>query len=241
MYSTPILDIPNMSTLAVTDNETYAMNRKKGFGASDSSILLGVNKWTKLDALIEQKNLDYISEDELAVGLKPNVRMGADLEPLILQKAGEFFNTDLIVKPDAQYRLEEYPYLTINYDGMLLGMPVEAKCVSTFARKYWKWENSCKDVKDFESRTSYNYSGNSMRESVEVSASEIGIPPYYYTQCQQQLIGTTKKYCALVAMDVKEWTLHVFKVWENEEVQQAIICAAAEAAASCNKIRPYLL
>lgn len=243
-----LVDIEDMSVLAVENNEEYAMNRKRGFGASDSSILLGVNKWTKLNDLIEQKNLDYISDEELEVGQKPQVRMGADLEPIILAKAAEFFQTD-IAKPNAQYRFKEYPFLTINYDGAMYDpqptgeytppvcVAVEAKCVSSFARKYWGWDKSCKDLDDWLNRQhGYYYSSDNIKDIVEQEAEMYGIPPYYYTQVQQQMIGTNMPYCALVALDVKNWEIHVFKIFENDIIQQAIVMNAAEAAERCNKI-----
>lgn len=248
MKSKLIVDIEDMAKLAEEDNEAYAMNRKRGFGASDSSILLGVNHWTKLDDLIAQKNLDYISDEELAVGQKPQVRMGADLEPLILQKASEFFHSP-ITKPSAQYRFEEYPFLTVNFDGGLhTPMPhgdftppvciaVEAKCVSPFARKYWDFSKAYVDEESWSnSHRPHRFATESVKEMVEEEAKMTGIPPYYYTQCQQQMMGTNMPYCALVALDVKEWQIHVFKVFENEFIQQQIILNAAAAAERCTKM-----
>lgn len=240
MKSELIIDVEDMSKLAVEDNEMYAMNRKRGFGASDSSILLGVNHWTQLTDLIAQKNLDYISDEEKAVGEKPQVRMGADLEPLILSKAEEFFGVE-IQKPNAQYRLEDYMFLTINYDGMTeAGMPVEAKCVTSFARKYWDFSKACTDLDDFLTRKPYHFATESIKEMVEEEAKMYGIPPYYYTQCQQQMMGTDTTYCALAALDVKNWSLNIFKIFENETIQQAIVMNAASAAELCNKMEEYL-
>ena len=63
-------DIDAMAALAMDDKVAFAMNRRKGFGASDSSIILGVNKWTTPEQLIAQKNTDGITKEELEVGKK---------------------------------------------------------------------------------------------------------------------------------------------------------------------------
>lgn len=229
------IDIEDMAKLAVEDNEAYAMNRKKGLGASDSSIVLGVNKWTKVNDLIAQKNTPWITEEEIAVGMKPQVRMGADLEPLILQKASEFFG-EPIYKPSAQYRFVDYPYLTINYDGLMNNMPVEAKCISQFARKYWDFSKSCVDKDEFFNKPTGVYASGDLKTNIEETAKMCGIPPYYYTQCQQQMLGSPHNFCALVAMDVKEWQLHVFRIPEDEAVQKAIIEVGREVAEQCEMI-----
>ena len=83
--------IDNASDLAKHDPEYFAMIRRVGFGASDSSILLGVNPFPNgtIEKLIEQKKSKHLTPDELAIGQMVNVRKGVDLEPLILQKFRE--------------------------------------------------------------------------------------------------------------------------------------------------------
>lgn len=228
-----MIDIENMAELSVNDKEAFALNRRKGFGASDSSILLGVNHWTTIDQLIEQKNSLEITADELAVADKPQVRMGADLEPLILQKFEEWSGLEAS-KPEAQYRLVDYPYLTINFDGLAGDVPVECKCISQFARKYWDFDKSMKDINDV--RKLRRVDEGSVSARVEAQAKDIGIPPYYYTQVQQQLLGSCKTYAYLAALDVKEWTLHVFFVPEDSEIQTAIIMAGAMYSEQCDYI-----
>ena len=75
-------------------NEEYALLRKDGLGTSDSSIVLGVNPYTTRSELIAQKCRDYLTEDEKAVGDKPAVIKGRELEPFIISKLGS--NTLLI-------------------------------------------------------------------------------------------------------------------------------------------------
>ena len=55
--------VPNASELAETDQHAFAMLRRVGLGASDSSIILGVNLYTKLDELIQQKRSTEVTED----------------------------------------------------------------------------------------------------------------------------------------------------------------------------------
>ena len=239
MKLTRIVDIEDMSRMAEEDKEAFALNRRKGFGASDSSILLGVNHWTKLDDLIFQKNQDTLTPEEIAIGEKPQVRMGADLEPLILDKFCKWAGWD-VQKPTAQYRLEEAPYLTVNYDGLMEKpheVPVECKCVSTYARKYWDFSKAMTDPTQLVKNVRYDES--SISALVEAQAKEIGIPPYYYTQVQQQLLGVISEHAYLVALDVKEWQIHVFKIYEDDRVQDAIISAGCAAAEKCRFIESW--
>lgn len=202
------------------DAEAFTMSRRKGFGASDSSVILGINHWDTPEVLVAQKNSNEITAEEIEVGLKPVVRMGNDLEPLIISKASEFLGVG-IEKDTNTYCLEDYPQLTVNYDGRCEnGRPVECKCVSTYGRKYWDfskaWSTTQKDVPEYSSATS-------VKDKIITQAAMYGIPEYYYTQVQQQLIGVDLDYAYLAALDVKEWTLHIFKIKEDEMVQRAII------------------
>jgi predicted phage-related endonuclease len=56
------------------DKEQYALVRKNYFGASDSSILCGVNLYKTMEQLLEEKNCKYLTEEEKAVGEKPIVK-----------------------------------------------------------------------------------------------------------------------------------------------------------------------
>lgn len=240
MYKELIVDIEDMAKMAEEDKEAFTLNRRKGFGASDSSILLGVNHWTTREQLIAQKNTDYITEDELEIGNKPQVRMGADLEPLILQKFMDWSHIN-VAKPSAQYRVKEFPFLTVNYDGLIAEteVPVECKCISQFARKYWDFSKAINSPGEY--RQLMRWDGASLTESIIEQAKQCGIPPYYYTQVQQQLIGVKANYAYLVALDVKEWQIHVFYIPEDGEVQTAIIMTAAAASELCEQIPNHLI
>lgn len=232
MYS-PLIYMFNTEGM---DAEAFTMSRRKGFGASDSSKLLGVNHWDGVDVLIEEKNSPVITAKEIEVGLKPQVRMGNDLEPLIISKASDFLGLE-VTKDTNTYYLKDYPQLTINYDGLTDGfVPVECKCVSPFGRKYWSFENS--QPGPTAPAVAQNYSSyRGLAEKIATQAAMVGIPEYYYTQVQQQLLGTPSDYAWLAALDVKEWTLHMFKVLEDEDIQRAIIDASLRTLSKCPGIQ----
>ena len=96
--------------LAVEDvqslsKDDYALVRKDYFGASDSSVLCGVNLYKNMDELLKEKNTKYITKEEREVGEKAIVRKGYDLEPIILQKAEE-------EKTIRHHKVEEIKYKT---------------------------------------------------------------------------------------------------------------------------------
>ena len=106
--------------------EEFTNIRRQGFGGSDSSMLLGVNPYQGEQELINSKTLPYLPDSpeknmqlakEKQVGHLASVRKGNDLEPLIIKKAGEAFGIE-IIKPADMYRFKEYPYLTMNFDGV---------------------------------------------------------------------------------------------------------------------------
>ena len=70
---------------SLTDDE-YALIRRQGLGASDSSILLGVNPYKTKDQLIIEKRSKHITDEERAVKLKDAVRKGFDLVTLGLSR-----------------------------------------------------------------------------------------------------------------------------------------------------------
>ena len=65
MYSELEIVVPDAAQLAEEDKEAFALIRRQGLGASDSSIILGVNNWTTIDQLIEQKNTPCITQRNL--------------------------------------------------------------------------------------------------------------------------------------------------------------------------------
>lgn len=212
----------NAYDLALHDKPAFVQLRRNGLGASDSSIYLGVNKFTNLDKLIEQKLATELTQEEIEVGEKEAVRKGADLEPIILNKFEEWAGFETY-KPRAMYRIDEVPWLTVNFDGIIKlqeqHIPVEAKYVSPYANKYWDRSKCIKAVYEGNPKLC---AGIDVTAHVIEEASLYGIPPYYYTQLQQQLLGLNAPFGYLVALFDKGWELGVYKIFADKFTQQGI-------------------
>ena len=242
MYLEYAIDEANMAELVLLDPDAFTRHRRNGFGASDSSILLGVNKWTTLDQLIEQKNSKDITDAEREVSSKPQVKMGNICEPGILECFKVWSGIDKVEKPAEQYRFLAAPQLTVNYDGLATDdctFPVECKYVSVFAVKYWDWDKSVKNYGDAPT-TKLNIDGCDVSDIIHQSAEFYGIPPYYFTQVQQQLLGTMSDYAWLCACNSKTGDVHFFKIWEDERVQTAIQDVSALALELCPGMQSYI-
>lgn len=204
--------------LALHDNEAFCKLRRTGFGGSDSGVLLGVNKWKTFQQLVDEKATDTVTEEELKVGKLPQVRKGADLEPIILNKAAEALQTE-IYKPSAMYQIEN-TRLNINFDGIIevegKCIPVEAKYVSPYAGKHWGWKCAGTDYK-------HTIAAGNLQQYVNEAAEAYGIPPYYFTQLQQEMLGLSAEYGYLAALYDYDWNLYLFKVYRDQYVQQQII------------------
>lgn len=213
----------NAYQLAKYDKEAFIMLRRNSIGASDSSIILGVNPFTDTAKLIEQKCTQGITEEELAVGEKENVRKGADLEPLILQKFEEWSGFDTY-KPDSMYQIIQFPQLSVNFDGIIClehtYIPVEAKFVSAYANKYWDRSKAINAVHEgFPVRCA----GRDIQTHINENSQAYGIPPYYYTQVQQQLLALNAPFGYLAAIFDKGWEFKVFKIFADTPTQTALI------------------
>jgi len=229
MYNLEIA-VENMEQIRLEQgNHAFSILRKVGFGASDSSILLGVNPFDKkgIPGLIEAKQRDIPTEDELAIGKMVNVRKGVDLEDLILEKSGKILQYD-VEKPPHMYRISG-THLTINYDGIAqvgesLKVPVEVKFVSMYGKKYYDWS---KFQTSTEERTRL-YDIEPLGDEVNSiyltkRAKEAGIPIYYYTQVQQQMMGINAPFAYIAVVDDKTWEFGYFIVMADEKVWQELL------------------
>ncbi len=108
--------------------EEFALIRRQGFGGSDAAVLIGANPYTKTymevhgrdgitEPLVVQKARLILTESEKAVGTLAAVRKGNELESLIMKKAQAALGV-LVQKPVHLYRFKQYPYLTMNFDGV---------------------------------------------------------------------------------------------------------------------------
>lgn len=190
---------------------------------------MGVSKWKTLESLINEKCSSEITEEELEVGNKASVRKGADIEPIILNKFEDWSNK-VIVKPEAMYRITEHPELTVNFDGLYYDeltdklIPVEAKLVTQWGQKYWSTIN---EARAFDAVCNHPlYPGRNIQDHILELSKMYGVPEYYYTQVQHQLVATGAGYGWLVALFDKDWELHVFKIYKDKWVQEELIKSA---------------
>ena len=217
-------------------NEQYALLRKDGLGTSDSSVVLGVNPYTTKSDLIREKCRNVLTEDEIAVGDKAPVRKGRELEPLIIHKSKQIIGRS-VIKPIHMYRHKEYPYIKFNFDGVMEkvilenGMyqyiPDEIKVVTIYGQKHYDRTKAWfRESKGFQMLPE-NYS--KLNISIEEKASLYGIPPYYYTQLQQQIFGCDNTEGAptpfgyLTVLFERDWEVHTFFIWRDQKVINQLI------------------
>lgn len=207
--------------------EEYAMLRKESFGGSDSSILCGVNLYKTLNQLIREKNCKYITDEEKEVGNKAIVRKGKDLEPIILDKAAQELGIE-INKPTAMFEFKEEPILTLNYDGVAeenqVLIPIEAKLVSKYGEKYYNKNKTLEENKEVDMKIE----GDSLEAHIKRKALRIGIPAYYYTQVQQEIMGLNAPYGYLAVLFDDSWTFKLYLVKADNYVQNKIIDIATK-------------
>ena len=207
--------------------EEYAMLRKESFGGSDSSILCGVNLYKTLNQLIKEKNCKYITDEEKEVGNKAIVRKGKDLEPIILDKAAQELGIE-INKPTAMFEFKEEPILTLNYDGVAeenqVLIPIEAKLVSKYGEKYYNKDKTLEENKEVDMKIE----GDSLEAHIKRKALRIGIPAYYYTQVQQEIMGLNAPYGYLAVLFDDSWTFKLYLVKADNYVQNKIIDIATK-------------
>ena len=195
-------------------------------------MLLGVNPYKQKSDLIVEKRSKVITDEERAIKMKDAVRKGFDLEPLILQKYVKLTGNPEPIKPTAMYQIKATPCLTINFDGVAQAddflIPVEAKFVTTYGDKYYNRTHAMK--REFGEcalvRTSRAYTDTIDR--IKAKAEACGIPPYYYTQVQQQMYGLGSPYGLLVALHDKGWETAVYFIPRDEECIRNIIISGTK-------------
>jgi len=196
----------------LTEDE-YILARKDSFGASDVASLFGIGFQT-LEQVIALKQKKFVTEEEREIGRKPNVRKGKDLEPLILQKTIDRVGVGL-VKPDAMFEI--MPGLTVNFDAFdSYGIPHECKYVTTFGKKDW-------DIQNYPSARHGavvdEFYRNDIVEHIKFWAAMSGIPAYYYTQIQTQIMGAEVEIGYICALFEHDWELRIYTVYRDPYFQ----------------------
>lgn len=226
------IDIANIDQYP---NEQYALLRKNGLGTSDSSIVLGVNPYTSKSDLIAEKCRNYLTDEELEVGTKSAVRKGRELEPLIIHKHSQVMERR-IIKPTDMYRHKDYPFIKFNFDGVIDKLynkngtyqyiPDEIKVVTMYGMKHYQPKKATfSEFAGWELLPPHYENEN---VSIEQKAAMYGIPPYYYTQLQQQIFGLNAPYGFLTVMFEKDWQIHSWFVWRDQKVINQLIMEDAK-------------
>lgn len=222
---------PNISDVL---EEDFIKIRMSGIGASEASMLLEVNPFpnSSTEDLINNK---VTGAFDASISLKSSVRKGKDLEDFIQHKLMDLFFEDMyLYKPRHMYNIQETP-LNINFDSILMNHKnevqtiVEIKLVTRFGKRYYDFSKALyhtiagtpatprKELEDFESKGIKN-----IKEFCEQAANYYGIPVYYYTQVQQQLMAVNKDYGYLGVLNDEDWEFYIFKVHSAPIVQNAL-------------------
>lgn len=217
--------IENIDEVLADDNEKFALLRKEGLGGSDSSMVLNVNPYKSRNELIQEKARDVLTAEEKEVSDKVAVRKGRDLEPLIIDKTTKFLGTK-IFKPKDMYRFKEYPYLTMNFDGVAEDekgyFPVEIKVVTLYGQKHYNFNKAFFDETQGLIPIPENYAMSEIN-TIETKAMQYGIPPYYYTQLQQEMMALNAEYGYLSVLRDSDWRVFTFYVHKDPFVQSRLI------------------
>lgn len=208
-------------------NEAYALSRKNGFGTSDSSVVLGVNPYTTRQQLVEEKCRDYLTAEELAIGDKEAVIKGRELEPIIIAKHSEIMGKP-IIKPVDMFSHADFPWLKFNFDGVLdkefladgkyQYIPDEIKVLTRKGKRHYDltkaWFTESIGFDDFKIPEKFERGGIN---TIQDKAAIVGIPPYYYTQLQQQIYGLNAPFGYLTIMTEWDWIVYSYFVWRDDD------------------------
>lgn len=217
--------------LAQHDQDEFRRIRQATFGASDSSVVLGVNPFADntIDELYAQKTSPIRTKNEERISKMVSVRKGSDLEPLIMDKFTQLFTDEVggILKPRPMFRFKDYPYLSVNFDGIIMAperdwnhAPCEIKYISPYGAKYYDFTKCIKSLAE-QVQVPVSTETNFGKYCLDM-ASQTGLPVYYYTQVQQQLMGLDAPYGYLAALNDKDWELYVWKVYRDCRVQDEL-------------------
>lgn len=208
--------------------EEYVKIRMDYFGASDSSKLLEVNPFS-LDPLKELINEKLTGKVDETISKKASVRMGKDIEPIILKKAANLLKID-IYKPKNMYK-DKYTILATNFDGVSEDfIPIEAKAVTRFGRKYYNFLNAEYNTNQGEAYEKPILpkpelsieSFENIQAYITKMAEYYGVPVYYYTQIQQQILALNSQEGFLAVLDVENWDMHIFRIYKDDVTIQEI-------------------
>lgn len=233
--------VKNASELSDNDQEQFRKIRMNGLGASDSSVVLGVNPFpdnTEAE-LIRQKISKEPTEVSKKISALASVRKGSDLEHIILDKFCDEFKVN-VFKPNHMYKLIKHPHITINYDGLMIypdepEIPVEVKLITRYGMKYYTKDKCIVRLDQEPVRPESSEAITS--KYIKDMADKTGIPVYYYTQIQQQMLGTGSEYAYLVGMDDDNWRLVVWKIYRDPRTIENLLIRSAKLWGRIEKLK----
>lgn len=228
-YGDMLIHIRDVSQM---DKLEFALSRKQGIGASDTSAACDVAYMTKPTDLAIEKARPALTPEEEEVGMKEAVRKGSDLEPLILSKFGKLHGCE-VYKPVHSYRHKQAPYMTMNFDGIIEEdghlIPVEAKFATAYGGKknYTIQLADKRELGDTVARTpNLQYSGGP-RDRLVAQAKRYGIPKWYYPQVQDQGWFLNAPYMYFTVLFDTGWELAYWKIpRDSEDMAYILACAA---------------
>lgn len=208
----------------------YPLLRKRGLGGSDASAILGVSPYTSRSDLIAEKCRAYITEEEKAIGDKVAVQKGRDYEPLIMDKYAGIIGQK-VFKPTDMYRFKSYPWLAMNFDGVVdkiylpegkyQYIPAEIKVITAKGERHYDLAKAWfhEGIGFGEIPQDFSLGNN----SIQTRAAQYGIPPYYYTQLQQEMMALNAPFGYLTVLLDRSWQVATYFVWQDRLVQASLI------------------
>ena len=141
-----------------------------------------------------------------------------------------------IIKPTDMYRHKDYPFIKFNFDGVIDKLynkdgtyqyiPDEIKVVTIYGMKHYQPKKATfSEFAGWELLPPHYENEN---VSIEQKAAMYGIPPYYYTQLQQQIFGLNAPYGFLTVMFEKDWRIHSWFIWRDQKVINQLIMEDAK-------------
>ena len=188
------------------------MLRHIGFGASDSSKLLGINPFTTLNELLEEKR--ELKPADPAIKYKATVRKGKELEDFIMQKVSKHLGME-VYKPKNMYKYKD-TRLTVNFDGVCkikdYLVPVEIKVCSPYGRKYYNFDKCISEnVEDSNWKLDLK-----QLNAIKTRDTNCNFPIYYYTQVQQQAMFLNSPIGIVAVLDDSYWTMRYYCVVSDQ-------------------------
>jgi putative phage-type endonuclease len=114
------------------------MDRTTFIGGSDSSVIVGLSPFKDADELVLEKAGLKAPDDSRFAGHKT---WGTLIEPLVMQYTADQLKLEIL--PTSAPRHPEYPFLSGELDGLILGDPrgggvYEGKCTAHSQKAKWK-------------------------------------------------------------------------------------------------------